>query len=157
MSVSAVRKVNQLYAHMLCCVQSLSRVQSFATPWTAARQAPLSMGALQARILEQVAMPSFRGSSQPRDGTQVSCIAGGFFTIWATREAQYVYIYPHFFGFPSHLGHHRALYRNSLVPVLYIVVYIVSIPVSLFFHPLLSPLASIHLFSTSVSLFLLGK
>ena len=29
-----------------------------------------------------------RGSSQPRDQTQVSCIAGGFFTIWATRETQ---------------------------------------------------------------------
>ena len=33
-------------------------------------------------------MPSSRGSSQPRDPTQVSCIAGGFFTICATREAQ---------------------------------------------------------------------
>ena len=33
-------------------------------------------------------MPSSRESSQPRDQTQVSCIAGGFFTIWATREAQ---------------------------------------------------------------------
>ena len=41
----------------------------------------------QARILEWVAMPSSRGSSQPRGRTQVSCIAGGFFTIWATREA----------------------------------------------------------------------
>ena len=56
---------------------------------TAARQAPLSMEILQARILEWVAMPSSRGSSQPRDQTQVPCIAGGFFTIWATREAQW--------------------------------------------------------------------
>ena len=45
------------------------------------------MGILQARILEWVAMPSFRGSSQPKDRIQVSHIAGGFFTIWATREA----------------------------------------------------------------------
>ena len=37
-------------------------------------------GILQARILEWVAMPSSRGSSQPRDGSQVSLIAGGFFT-----------------------------------------------------------------------------
>ena len=44
------------------------------------------MGILQARILEWVAMLSSRGSSRPRDRTQVSCIAGGFFTIWATRE-----------------------------------------------------------------------
>ena len=43
-------------------------------------------GALQARILEWVTMPSSRGSSQPKDWTQVSCITGRFFTIWATRE-----------------------------------------------------------------------
>ena len=36
---------------------------------------------LQARILEWVAMPSSRGSSQPRDRTQVSHVGGGFFTI----------------------------------------------------------------------------
>ena len=46
-----------------------------------AHQAPLSMGILQARILEWVAMPSSRASSRPRDGTQVSRFAGGFFTI----------------------------------------------------------------------------
>ena len=47
---------------------------------------PLSMGILQARILEWVAMPSSKGSSQPRDQTQIFPIAGVFFTIWATRE-----------------------------------------------------------------------
>ena len=41
-------------------------------------------GILQARILEWVAIPFFTGSSQPRDQTQVSCIADGFFTSWAT-------------------------------------------------------------------------
>ena len=35
-------------------------------------------------------MPSSRGSSQPKDWTQVSRIAGGFFTLWATREAWYL-------------------------------------------------------------------
>ena len=45
-------------------------------------------GILQARILEWVAYPFTRGSSQPRDQTQVSYIASGFFTSWATREAQ---------------------------------------------------------------------
>ena len=39
------------------------------------------LGILQARILEWVAMPSTRGSSQPRDRTQVSHITGRFFTI----------------------------------------------------------------------------
>ena len=47
-----------------------------------------SMEFSQARILEWVAYPSSRGSSQSRDQTQVSHIAGGFFTTWATREAQ---------------------------------------------------------------------
>ena len=37
-------------------------------------------GILQARILEWVAIPVSRGSSQPRDQSQVSCIAGGLFT-----------------------------------------------------------------------------
>ena len=45
-------------------------------------------GILQARILEWVAFPSSRGYSQPRDQTQVSRIAGRFFTSWAKREAQ---------------------------------------------------------------------
>ena len=45
-------------------------------------------GILRARILEWVAMPSSWGSSQPRDQTQVSCIAGRFLTVWATRESQ---------------------------------------------------------------------
>ena len=43
-------------------------------------------GILQARIPEWVAVPFFRGSPQPRDRTQVSSIAGRFFTSWATRE-----------------------------------------------------------------------
>ena len=47
------------------------------------------MGILQAGILERVAMPSSRGSSQPRNGTQDSHIANGFFTIWATGEASF--------------------------------------------------------------------
>ena len=44
-------------------------------------------GIFQARVLEWVAVSFSRGSSQPRDWTQVSCIAGRCFTIWATREA----------------------------------------------------------------------
>ena len=45
-------------------------------------------GILQARIQEWVAIPFSRGSSWSRGLTQVSHIAGRFFTIWATREAQ---------------------------------------------------------------------
>ena len=44
-------------------------------------------GIFQTRVLEWVAISFSRGSSQPRDRTVVSCIAGRLFTIWATREA----------------------------------------------------------------------
>ena len=54
-------------------VKSLSHVQLFMTPWSV-------HGILQARILEWVAIPFSRGSSLPRDRTQVSRIAGRFFT-----------------------------------------------------------------------------
>ena len=47
---------------------------SFATPWTVARQASFVHGILQARVLEWVAIPFSRGSSLPRDQTHVSCI-----------------------------------------------------------------------------------
>ena len=44
-------------------------------------------GLLKARILEWVAVPFSKGSSWPRDWTQVSCIVSRCFTIWTTREA----------------------------------------------------------------------
>ena len=52
-------------------------------------------GILQARVLEWVATPSSRGSSQLRDWTQVSCITGRFFTIWAYmgKESEKEYTY----------------------------------------------------------------
>ena len=71
---------------MLCLVAQSCLILWTATPWTVACQAPLSEGILQAIILEWVAMPSSRGSSQPRGRTQVSRLAGILFTIWATRE-----------------------------------------------------------------------
>ena len=65
--------------------KGLSRVFSktlYSSPWTL-----YSHGILQARILVWGAVPFSRGSSQLRDRTQVSHIAGGFFTSWATQEA----------------------------------------------------------------------
>ena len=52
-------------------------------------------------------MPSSRGSSQPRDWTQVSHTAGRFFTIWATREAMQSYTY-------TFLSDGKVVYRNPL-------------------------------------------
>ena len=71
-----------------CAVPSPSVTSDSATPWTVAHQTPLTMEILQARTVDWVAMPSSRGPSQPRDRTQISRIASGFFTICASKEAQ---------------------------------------------------------------------
>ena len=55
--------------------------------WTVTCQAPASMGFFEAKTLKCVAVSFSRGSSQPRDWTLVSCIAGRLFIIWATRGA----------------------------------------------------------------------
>ena len=66
-----------IYNGILLLLFSRSVVSDSETPWTVACPAPLSMGILQAGILEWVAMPSSRGSSRPRDRTcifYISCI-----------------------------------------------------------------------------------
>ena len=62
-------------------------------------------GILQARILEWVAISFFRGSSQPRDRTQVSRIAGRRFNLWVTREAHMyvIHLYPFIYWWPFRL------------------------------------------------------
>ena len=61
--------------------KSLSHVQLFVT-----HGLHTVLGILRTIILEWVAFPFSRGSSQPRDWTQVSCVAGRFFTSWATGK-----------------------------------------------------------------------
>ena len=80
-------------SHKLLCYAVLSRsvMSDSVTPWTVAHQALLSMGLLQARILEWVAMLSSRGSSAPRyqrdpASLMSSALAGEFFTTSATWE-----------------------------------------------------------------------
>ena len=84
-------------------LKSLSCVRLFATPWTVAYQAPLSMGFFQAIVLEWIAISFSRGSSWPRDRTQVSCIVDGRFTVWATKEVHYI----------GNLPLKASLYRNT--------------------------------------------
>ena len=64
-----------VYIHVC---QSLSCIQLFAIPWTIATRllCPLNSPVLQARILEWVAIPFSRASSQLRDQSRVSCIQG---------------------------------------------------------------------------------
>ena len=63
-----------------------SHVKLFATLWTVSPPDSPVHGILQARILEWVAMPSSRGSSQPRDQTSISYIARGFCTSEPLRK-----------------------------------------------------------------------
>ena len=65
------------YGRLCCAVLSHSVTSDSLQPHMVARQAPLSMGILLARILECVAMLFSRGSSRPRSQTGVSCTAGG--------------------------------------------------------------------------------
>ena len=58
-------------------------------------------GILQARTLRWVAFPFSRGSSQPRDWTQVSHITNRFFTSWATREARKSQVFPNSWKIPE--------------------------------------------------------
>ena len=75
-----------IISHCAVCLVTQSS-ETLRPQRTVACQEPLSTGTLQARILEWVAMPSSRGSSQPRDWIQVSSIAWRLFTIWVTRKA----------------------------------------------------------------------
>ena len=64
----------------------LSRVRLIATPQTVAHEAALSMGFPRQEYWSGLPFPSPVNLSDPGNQTQVSCIAGRFFTKWATRE-----------------------------------------------------------------------
>ena len=70
-------------------------------------------GILQSRILEWVANSFSRGSSQPSDWTWVSCIAGRFFTVWATGKICYRK-YSSVMGDEFHSGWEKR--RQEIVP-----------------------------------------
>ena len=73
-----------VYICIKCCAVLCLAAQLYlilCDPKDYSLQAPLSMQIPQARKMEWVAMPFSRGSSQPRDRTQVSCIAGKLFTV----------------------------------------------------------------------------
>ena len=77
--MAAVKGMSDLFKVMCHVVLSQSVMSNLCNPMNCSP--PPSMGILQARILEWVAMPSSKGSSQPRDLTHVFPIAGVFFTI----------------------------------------------------------------------------
>ena len=69
-------------------MKSLSHVWLFATPWTVAYQAPLSMEFSRQEYWSGLLFPFPGDPPNPGIGTWVFLIAGRCFTIWATREAQ---------------------------------------------------------------------
>ena len=75
-------------AKYLVVVQSLNHVQLFCGPMECSLPGSSVHGIFQARILEWVAISFSRGSSPPRDRTQVSCIGRRILYHWATREAR---------------------------------------------------------------------
>ena len=75
----------------VCMLSQFSCVRLSVTPWSVALQAPLSMRFSIQEYWSGLLCPSPGGSSQPRDWTWVSCIAGRFFTVWATRKARRIY------------------------------------------------------------------
>ena len=68
----------------VCLVAQLC--QTLCNPMDCSPPVSSVHGILQAGILEYVAISFSMRSSQPRNGTRVSFIAGGFFTVWGTRE-----------------------------------------------------------------------
>ena len=82
------------FVNIYYCVRACSVVSDSLRPMGCSPPGSSVLGMLQRRLLEWVAMPSFRVSFQPRDQIQVSCTVGRFFTTWATREAIPKLIFP---------------------------------------------------------------
>ena len=85
-SLQNSRKINLYISALSVCV-SHSVVSDSCDPMDCSPPGSSALGILQARILEWVATSFSRGSSPPRDRTQVSRRAGRLLTIWARREA----------------------------------------------------------------------
>ena len=82
----ATREVTLLLKYGLCLI--IQSCPTLCDPMDCSLTGSSVCGDLQARILEWVAYPSSRESSQPRNWTEISYIVDGFFTSWATRKTQ---------------------------------------------------------------------
>ena len=99
------KKLLQLEPYGICgCMLAVQSWPLLGNPMDCSLPGSSVHGVLQARILEGVAIPFSRASSQPRYWTWVSYIAGRFFTLWATRETHWIYGYHNSKNWPQENG-----------------------------------------------------
>ena len=119
-------------------------------------------GILQVRVLEWVAI-LFNKGSWPRDWTQVSCIAGGFLTIWATRKAYIyicIYIYMLYLCIYIHICIHICVYMCILCIYIYIcfiyvyMLYIVSTNVLYIIHMYIYMCVCIYIYKLYIYIYI---
>ena len=84
--------LREKYYLLLYCIVNHSVMSNSLWPTDCSPPGSCVHGILQTRILEWATIPFSKGSSQSRDQTQVSCIAGRFFTIWATGKSHWTFI-----------------------------------------------------------------
>ena len=87
-----VMKILIPWFYLCLCLHVLSHVWLFVIPMGFSASCLSVHGILQARILEWVAMPSSRGSSQPKDQSPVSCVGRQILYHWVTAEAPCAYV-----------------------------------------------------------------
>ena len=81
-----------MQTNILCILDVDSNVfKLFVTPADCSPPGFSDHGILQARILEWIAIPFSRGTSQPRGWTLISCLTGRFSPIWATGKSKQIY------------------------------------------------------------------
>ena len=129
-----------IYTHvyMWSEVKLLSHVWLFVTPWTVAHQASPSIGFSRQEYWSGLPLPSPGESSQPRDQTQVSRVAGRHFTIWATREAQHIYMHHIFFihlSVDGHLGCSHVCLLYIVLQLIWRCMYLFELCFSLIYAP----------------------
>ena len=91
-----VKRGEGIYVYHVFVCMKVKVTQSCPTlcdPMDCSLPASSVHGILQARILGWVTVPFSRESSQPRDWTQVSHIAGRFTAVWATWEAPHLFVW----------------------------------------------------------------
>ena len=89
--LSFTRHLHMQSCHRLCQVLVSQLCLTLCNPMDCSSLDSCVHEILQGRILEWVAFPFSRGSSLPMDQTHVSRIAGGFFTMWATRVLRWTF------------------------------------------------------------------